>query len=327
MITLRVDADTMARVRFSFSPANEVMAWLKVAATGGVHPVFGDPGPAARAALTHPDVALLAGLVPPPGANHYVPDFVTPQPGFGERCAEVFDEQIAAVEATAAEVLEFQLGEAITTTWGRGAPAEVRRAAESGRLPRRLAAGLARFWRDCVAEMWPTLQSVVDHDLAARAATLRTRGLARLLNTAHPTLAWTGDALVLDSAFDGEHDLSGHDLVLSCGVLSWPQVLVQGPDDAVIYLPAHRVGAGAARSGRDLGAVIGDARALLLAELGQDRSTTDLARRLGYTPGTISYHLSAMHRIGLVTKRREGRHVLYQRTSQALALLADQETR
>ncbi|NGY64903.1 helix-turn-helix transcriptional regulator [Lentzea sp. NEAU-D13] len=322
MITLRVDADTMARVRFSFSPANEVVSWLKIAATGGVHPVFGDPGPAARAALTHPDVALLAGLVPPSGAS-YVPDFVTPQPGFGDRCADVFDEQIAAVEATGHEVLEFQLGEAIAATWGRSAPVAVRRAAESGRMPKRLAAGLARFWKECLAEMWPTLQSVIDHDLAIRAATLRTRGLARLLNTAHPTLVWTGEALVLDSAFDGAHDFSGRDLVLCCGVLSWPQVLVQGPDDAVIYLPAHRVGTGTPRSGRDLGAVIGDARALLLVELEQARSTTDLARRLGYTPGTISYHLSAMHRVGLVTKRRDGRHVLYKRTPQALVLLPD----
>jgi hypothetical protein len=166
--------------------------------------------------------------VPPPGAGYHVPDFVTPQPGFGDRCADVFDEQIAAVEATGPEVLELQLGEVRDTTWGRSVPAVVRRAADSGRMPERLAAGLARFWKECLAEMWPTLQSVIDHDLAARAATLRTRGLARLLNTAHPTLTWTGDAFVLDSAFDGAHDLSGRDLVLACGVLSWPQLLVQG---------------------------------------------------------------------------------------------------
>ncbi|MDX8030432.1 helix-turn-helix domain-containing protein [Lentzea sp. BCCO 10_0856] len=322
MITLRVDADTVARVRFSFSPANEVMSWLKIAATGRRHPVFGDPGPSARSALTHPDVALLAGLIPPSGAT-YVPDFVTPQPGRATRPAELLDEQIAAVEATGQDVLEFQLGEAIDLTWGRCAPVPIRRALESGTMPKRLASGLFRLWTHSLAEVWPTLQSVIDQDIAARVTTLRTHGLARLLNTAHPKLTWTGGAIVLDSAFTGEHDFSGRDLVLAPSVLSWPDLLVQGPDDAVLYLPPHQVGTGSPRHGRDLGAVIGDARALLLAELEQARSTTDLARRLGYTPGTISYHLSAMHRVGLVTKHRDGRYVLYKRTPQSCALLPD----
>ncbi|WP_153032208.1 helix-turn-helix transcriptional regulator [Amycolatopsis sp. YIM 10] len=322
MITLRVDAETMSKIRFSFSPANEAMYWLRIAATGNEHPVFGDPGPLARAALAHPDVALLASLVPPPGVT-YVPDFLTPQPGLGNHCAELFDEQIATVEATSQDILEFQVGAGIQENWGKPPPDVVLRAAESGLMQKRVASGLAQFWKESLAEIWPQLQSVIDQDIAARVATLRTRGLARMLNTAHPVIAWTGDSILLDKGWCGEHDFSGRDLVLAPGVLCWPNVLVQGPDDAVLYLPAHRIGAGTSRSGNDLGAVIGDARAMLLAELEKARSTTDLARRLGYTPGTISYHLSAMHRVGLVTKTRDGRFVLYQRTPQARALLPD----
>lgn len=322
MITLRVDADTVTRVRLSYSPASEVMYWLSIAVSGVRHPVFGDPGPLARGALAHPDVALLADLVPPPGVN-YLPDFLTPQPGFGEDCAELFDEQIAAVESASQDAVEFQVGAELHATWGRPTPAGVARALESGQVQRRLAAGLARFWKESLAELWPKLQSVLDQDIAARVTTLRTRGLGRVLNTAHPTLSWTGDAILLDKTWSGEHDLRGRDLVLAPAVLSWPRLLVQGPPDAVLYLPAQRIGTAVSRSGEDLGAVIGDARALLLAELEEARSTTDLARRLGYTPGTISYHLSAMHRVGLVTKSRDGRFVLYQRTARARALLPD----
>lgn len=322
MITLRVDADTVTRIRLSFSPANEALYWLSTAVTGRSHPVFGDPGPLARGALAHPDVALLADLVPPRGLI-YLPDFLTPQPGFGEDCAELFDEQITAIEDTGQAAVGFQIGADLPAHWGRPAPVRVARAAESGQLAKRLAAGLARFWRESLAELWPALQAVIDQDLECRVTTLRSRGLGRLLNTAHPSMTWTGDAILLDKRWSGEQDLRGRDLVLAPGVLSWPHLLLQGPDDAVLYLPAQRIGSATSRSGEDLGAVIGDARAQLLAELEEARSTTDLARRLGYTPGTISYHLSAMHRAGLVTKTRDGRFVLYRRTSRARALLPD----
>lgn len=312
----------MTKVRFSFSPANEAMAWLKATAKGNRHPVFGDPGPVARAAFAHPDVALVASLVPPPGVT-YVPDLLTPQPGVGNSCSELFDEQLATIEATSQDELEYQLCEGIEENWGRAAPAWIQRAAESGQMQRRLASGLVRFWRETLAEMWPTLQSVIDQDIANRGMKLVARGLGYVLNTAHPGVAWAGDAISLDKGWTGEIDITGRDLVLALGVLTWPDLLVQGPDEAVLYLPAQRIGTGIPRSENDLGGVIGDARALLLAELEEARSTTDLARRLGYTPGTISYHLSAMHRAGLVTKSRDGRYVLYKRTPQARALLSD----
>ncbi|UJW31152.1 helix-turn-helix domain-containing protein [Saccharothrix sp. AJ9571] len=323
MITLRVDADTMSRIRFSFSPAIEATTWLKTTASGHRHPVFGDPGPAARAALAHPDVALLACLVPPRGMT-YMPDLLTPQPGGGTGWGELFDEQLAAIESTEGDDLAFQMTTSIPAHWGRAAPVAIQRAADSGRLQRRLAAGLQRFFREALADAWPVLNTVIDQDIADRAGSLASNGLGRTLNTAHPGIAWSGEVITLDKPCTGEIDITGRDLVLVSGVLNWPELLVQvdSPDEAVLYLPARRVGAGTRRSGSGLSAVIGDARARLLTELEDARSTTDLARKLGYAPGTVSYHLSAMHRIGLVTKNRHGRFVLYQRTAQAHALLS-----
>ncbi len=48
--------------------------------------------------------------------------------------------------------------------------------------------------------------------------------------------------------------------------------------------------------------------------------------RIGCTPGTVSYHLSALHRASLVTKVRDGRYVLYQRTAHAAGLLEEAST-
>ncbi|MEV6873202.1 DUF5937 family protein [Amycolatopsis sp. NPDC051128] len=324
MITLRADAGTMARVRFSFSPAQEVMAWLKLTAKGDRHPVFGDPGPSARAALAHPDVELVSDLLPPDGAT-YVPDLLTPRPGAGGSCGELFDEQLAAVESTSQDDLESQVCASISTYWGRPAPVAVQRRMEAGDLPKRLAAGLGRFWREALADSWPALQPVIDRDIADRAAVLVSFGLGRLLNSVHPGIAWTGDAVTIDKPWTGEIDVTGRELVLAPGVLGGPSLLVQvdKPDEVVLYVPVRKAGAGTRRHCGRLAAVIGETRAILLDELEGARSTTDLARRLGYAPGTISYHLGAMHRVGLVTKRREGRQVLYTRTSQAQALLSE----
>jgi DNA-binding transcriptional ArsR family regulator len=36
---------------------------------------------------------------------------------------------------------------------------------------------------------------------------------------------------------------------------------------------------------------------------------------MGVSPGSVSDHLTVLHRAGLVTRRREGRRVIYARTA------------
>jgi DNA-binding transcriptional ArsR family regulator len=318
VFTLRVDAETVSRTRLSPSPASESVAWLKLAAAAGRHPVFGDPGPLARASLAHPDVALLAELLPRNG-DAYTPDLLTPQPGAGTGHRELLDEQIARIEATAQDDLEFQVLTGTREHWGRPLPTSIRRIAESGRMQRRLACGLARFWRDALADGWPELRTIIDQDIAHRAQTVVGHGVGRVFGTLHPDIGWTGDAITFDARWDGELDVAGRDLVLAPSVLSRPGAVIQVdvPGQVVLYYPAHRIGAGRDRKPATIAQVVGVARAALLADLETARSTAELATRIGYTPGTVSYHLSALHRAGLVSKVRDGRYVLYQRTSEA----------
>lgn len=322
MFTLRVDAETVARTRFSPSPASESLAWLKLTATSGRHPVFGDPGPLARAALAHPDVALLVGLLPGPG-DVYTPDLLTPQPGTATRARDLLDEQIARIESTAQDDLEEQVLSHTQAHWRRPLPVTTRRAAESGRMPRRLAGGLARFWRDALAEGWPELQSIIDQDITHRAQTIARHGVGGVLATLHPGIGWAGDAITFDATWDGEIDIAGRELVLAPGALSWPGFAVQVdvPDQLVLYYPAHRVGTGRDGKPGKIAQVVGAARATLLTDLETARSTAELATRTGYAAGTVSYHLTALHRAGLVSRVRDGRYVLYRRTSQAVVLL------
>ncbi len=300
------------------------MAWLKLAAASGRHPVFGDPGPLARASLAHPDVALLADLLPQNG-DTYTPDLLTPQPKTDARRRDLLGEQIAQIEAATQDDLENQVFTYTRTHWNRPLRATTRRIAESGRMQRRLANGLARFWRDTLSDGWPELRSIIDQDIAHRATAIATQGVGRTLGALHPDIGWAGDAVTIAKPWHGEIDVTGRDLVLAPSVLSWPDVIIQvdTPGQFVLYYPAQRIGTSQDRRSGNIAQVVGNARAALLTDLETARSTTELAMRNGYTPGTVSYHLSALHRAGLVTKVRAGRYVLYQRTTQAAGLLEE----
>ncbi|MFI9452565.1 DUF5937 family protein [Amycolatopsis sp. NPDC052450] len=322
VFTLRVDTETVSRTRWSPSPASECMAWLKLTATSGRHPVFGDPGSLARASLGHRDVALLVDLLPQDG-DTYLPDLLTPQPGAGTRRRDLIDEQIARIEATTQEDLESQLFTYTQTHWSRPLSTGSRRLAESGRLQRRLANGLAQFWRVAMSDGWPELSSIIDQDISHRAKSVVGHGVGRALGELHPDIGWAGDVITLVKPWDGELDIAGRELVLVPSVLSWPDVIVQVdvPGEVVVYYPARRIGTGRDHKPGVVAQVIGSARAALLADLETARSTTELARRTGYTAGTVSYHLKALHRAGLVSKFRDGHYVLYQQTPQAVILL------
>ena len=60
--------------------------------------------------------------------------------------------------------------------------------------------------------------------------------------------------------------------------------------------------------------LLGRSRATLLEKLDLPLSTTQVARDLGLSAASVSEHLSVLRRSGLVTARRSGRSVLYQRT-------------
>lgn len=325
MITLRVDADVLARTRLSFSPALETFTWLRLAAAGKRHPVFGDPGPRARAALARPDVALLVSLLPPAGST-YAADLLTPMPGVNASVTDVFDEQLAMIESMDEDLVDWQICRGAELYWGVPVSAFVRQAVEFGRIRSRLAAGLVEFWREAVADVWPVLRSVLERDLVDRASRLASHGLAHVLGALHPSFTWVGDGLVLDKPWTHSIDLTGGQLTLAPAVLTWPDAFIQvdTPGQAVLYFPASRVGSGTPRSSGQLASVLGSARSAILEELTVGRSTAELSARLGYVPGTISYHLGAMHRAGLVTKVRDGRYVLYQRTPQGQLLLSSE---
>ncbi|MBP2476344.1 DNA-binding transcriptional ArsR family regulator [Crossiella equi] len=312
---------TVANIRLGYSPVMETVVWLTTAATGGRHPVFGDPGSLARNALGLPDVDLLTDLLALTG-QYYIPDMLTPQPR-PLPPEEVLDAQLADLAALPQELVAEQL-RYVEEHWGSPVSTRVRRLADTGQLTRRLADGLGTFFRHALAEGWPGLRAVAEADLTDRARVLATQGVGGLLGTLSPLVSWNGEAVVLDKPWAAEVDVSGHGIVLSAQVLGWPKLSVQADvkSQIAVYYPAARIGLRGRRDPAELARVVGSTRAALLADLGEPRSTAELAVRHDLAAATVSYHLGALRKASLVTATRDGRFVLYQRSAQAEALLA-----
>lgn len=301
----------MGAIRLAPSLASEVVAWLKIAAAGQRHPLLGDPGPAARFAMRHPDVALVATMLR--GNPGYVPDLLTPKPSV-DPTARILGGQLDVVRETSAEVAATQL--LVGRYQGHRMPTAVRRAMEAGTFARRAASGLHHFWRSALADNWTTLEAAMVADLRRRAWTGATRGIGHALNTLHPKVRWLGDQLRINVRYVEESDLTDSELVLSPAILGWPRIRVQvcDPTDAVIVYPASEIDVLGHRDRPLLATLVGSTRAKILTGLHEADTTTRLSQVHGLAPSTVSHHLRVLVEAGMVTKARDGALVHYGRT-------------
>ncbi len=292
MIGLELDAAGLGRVRLAPSPALDLLCWLRLAAGGRSHAVLGEPGPACRAALADPDVALLAA------AADRLPNFLTPQPCRGTP-GQALAGQLARIASTSAAVVELQLG--ATGAAGFGA---------------RAAAGLATYAAAADRDGWAEVQALVVAEVRERSEAIGAHGLGAVLNALHPAVSWTGTRLEVDLPGPA---LGPADLVLAPSLLGRPRVS-RHPGAAVLSFPL-RLGALARRAGPDVVPLVGASRAGLLHDLLLPRATAELSSRHRLSAATVSYHLGVLLRAGLVTRRREGHYVRYRCSEEGLVLL------
>ena len=109
----------------------------------------------------------------------------------------------------------------------------------------------------------------------------------------------------------------------SCG--SVPLVIDRAPCTDADSTPrgaSRRCGRTRRPAPEGLARLLGATRATVLADLAAPRSMMEDAGRLQISPANASHHLTALRDAGLLTSRREGRAVLYVRTSLGDALVA-----
>lgn len=272
------------------------------------------------ARLTEIDMDLLTAVVRPAG---YLPDFLLPTPphrttGFESALLDIAAADPGLVAAELAHLAGHRVAQQ-----GPGREHRLEILGELVESPReglaRIVAELDRYWRVAVAPDWPRMRALLEADLTYRLQELASGGVRQLFRTLHPSVGFEGDTLSVVKYYDGDAELRRRGILLIPCVFAWPDVIVRtaDPQPALTYAP-RGIGrlweSRPAAQGHPLAEVVGRTRASILAQLDLPMSTTQLACQLDLAAPTLSVHLKALDHTGIVSARRDGRTVLYQRT-------------
>ncbi|MFF3036360.1 DUF5937 family protein [Streptomyces rubiginosohelvolus] len=314
----------LLRCRFALSPLFETQEAVRTLARRHRHGYHLPWLRRIREAASALDLEPLWLLMPDGGHN---PDFICPPP-IGPFAT--FDEEIAGVRAVDPEVAWADMALALAERPGARESATGRRLlADPARAVRELADLLEQVWRTLIEPYWPRLRALLEADIAYHSRRLADSGLEGLLGEVSTQLSWNGSTLtVKGTRGDHEQVLGGQGLVLMPSVFVWPEVVgghLEPWQPGLIY-PARGIGGlwseAGERTPETLARLLGRVRADVLCALDEPAGTSALAHRLGLAASSVSAHLSVLRGAGLLTSRRYGHQVLYERTPLGIALAA-----
>ncbi|GAA2820393.1 winged helix-turn-helix domain-containing protein [Kitasatospora sp. CM 4170] len=339
MFEFRFGVDDLAATWFGYSPLQETVLSLRARRFPARYPEHRAWTAGWQPRYETLDTALLDSLIAPVG---FVPDFLTPRPGSPR---PDFAAELAVLAATPPEVVR---ADVLAAYRGDGSPLPPVLAGlidDPAALSARAAEALEAYWTRCLAPVWwPRARSVLEADITHRGRMLSERGAEGLFADLDARLSWHAGVLRLVDphpavrAVGTAVDVAGRGLVLIptlFGLGAQTDITQLGPP-LITYpargratmaegLTAGRGRPGGAMPGEGpvrapgeppaaLVGLIGAPRARLLTLLETPASTTELAHRLGVTPGAVSRHLGALASAGLLERTRHGRSVLYRRS-------------
>ena len=321
MILAHFHTEALTRVRFAISPMFETIRSIRSLedpAGSALHLPWAER---ARVASAELDLAPMIALQ---SSETYNPDFVNPPPG--SPLVE-FEDELAVMVATPAAQIRAEVQGAYPSS---ALPAVLEPFIETPRRAIRELAELMRdYWKLCLADDWPRIRSLLEHDVLYRARQIADGGTRKLFADLDPAVSWQDGVLRIECGeCESDLDLDGRGLLLVPSAFVWPKVTIvtAEPWQPALAYPARGLGMlwspdGAAPPDA-LERLLGRTRATLLMALDSPRSTTELAGALGVTPGGVSQHLSVLRDAGLICGRRVARSVLYMRSAEGDGLLA-----
>lgn len=274
-----------------------------------------------------PALRRLFDLVPRPRATAQlgtVPSFLVPL--VREHEAEQW---LDLVRSTPPRTVRTDLAE-YARTQNRPLPGWLRDLADRGRDEGGgLADALRSFLRTAIEPIWPQVVASVEAERAVAAQHLLDGGLDRLFDRLPGVLRWQPPMLFTWCPVDQDIPLAGRGLLIvpSYFCWRWPVVAqdLDSSDPVVLVYPArHRPlalpGDGpATRPGGPLAAALGSTRAAVLELVADAATTGGLARRLGISPATVSWHVAALREAGLITTQRN-RYAIHRLTERGRQL-------
>jgi DNA-binding HxlR family transcriptional regulator len=310
MIRIRLSADDLAETRFAFSPVWELAESYLALQDPGKHvfhlPWIND----ARQRVADLDLEPIQALLV--SNDGYRPDFVTPPP---PGPYPDFDQEVRRILATPHDLVRHEVARMYE---GRQMPRAARDFIEDPDAAlRRLADSLAAYWDRTLAEHWPRLRGLLEGDVLYRAKRLALEGAEGLFQDLHPAVSWTNGILAVDKRHEGDLEPRGRGLLLLPVVFSCPTctlVVCDPPwQPTMTYTPrglANLWETERAPVDGILDELIGQTRASILRVLLEvPMTTSEVAAKLGVTPGAVSQQLAMLRRAGVLDSHRSGRGV------------------
>jgi hypothetical protein len=314
MVRYRFGQTDLLRTRFAIAPLIELIGAVYVLRDPARYAVHRPWAEWAKPRTDALDLALLD--VATPVGRRFWPVFIGPPPR--EPHAEIAAE-LERVRATPAE----QVVAEITRAYPAGVPSTAQPFLDDpdaalGELIDQMRA----LWDAALAPWWPKISATLESEIGARARGLVAVGPQAAFTGLHQTVWWDDGSLYVHptSKAAADVDLADRGLLLVPAVFTWPSVWprTDAPwDPALVYPPPGTAEIWTPEPPRAdaLKALLGDRRAQVLLELDRPACTRDLAQRMQVSAGGVSDHLSILRRAGLVSRRREGRRVIYTRTA------------
>jgi DNA-binding transcriptional ArsR family regulator len=326
-LTFRLSPEDLSRVRFAFSPLQEAVMSLGALSDPGRHVVHLPWVESTLEVLKGSGVDLGPALALTRGGG-YIPDFLTPPP---LTPLPTFEAEVDRLSRTPPETVEEEVGRLAE---GAGLDPERRDVVEAfiadpeGSLGR-LVEALVHYHEIAIAPHWPRMRALLEGDVLRRAQALAFGGPEALFADLHRSVRYREGLVEIDKeCVRAEVRPSGRGVLLVPSIFAWPALLavIEPPWQPTLLYPPR----GTAKlwipspeePGDALGEALGRGRASVLKGLLVPRTTTEVARQTGTSPGTASGHLSRLRRAGLVEPHRLGRSVFYRLSYEGEALLA-----
>jgi DNA-binding transcriptional ArsR family regulator len=318
MIEFELGVEDLADTRFALSPLHETLLSLRVLRDASLSALHLPWRRSTEVRLEGLDTDLLMSLV---ARWRTLPDFLTPNPaGF----APTFDEQLAVVRRTSPARVRHDLPLAHAPNSLPEALRDATAAADApvARLRDTICDLLRAYWEVAIEPEWPRMRLVLEADMTYRARQLALGGARLLFADMHANVRWQDGVLHIDKMISRHRvAAAGRGLLLLPSVFAHKPAPPVSPGEApsLVY-PSRGVatlwGRVAPTAGSAaLTALLGASRANLLDLLDEPLPTVELARRLEVTPSAVSQHLRVLHATGLIVRTRDGRHVLYRRST------------
>ena len=313
-VDFQLAPDDLTAIRFGISPGHELCHAVRAMLRPDEYPLQWGWMRATRGAIPRDDFEVLALLIRDEG---YFPDFLTTTPTW-ELTPEAEAARLRDIDDARFEV---DMTKVLVRTHGARRAAVQRMLEQPDRARAMIAEAWLSVWNSGIAPVWTQLERLLRADIAVRSRRIAESGIGAMIQGLHDRVAWSDGAVRVTMRIWSEVvDCRGSGLVLVPSVMGATGcfVLTEPPAQPTLFYPAQGVTATWARDPADaasaLGALLGPARARILLDAHEPRTTSQVARDTALAISTASHHLTVLRDAGLLASTRDGARVLHRRT-------------